>query len=82
MSVTGTHGVGLPIILLHDAEGAVVTVELKDGSLYRGILDEAQDNMNCTIKVNFKLKYIKKTRLIITLLRIVSKQVHLAKKRE
>ena len=53
MSVTGTHGVGLPIILLHDAEGAVVTVELKDGSLYRGILDEAQDNMNCTIKVIF-----------------------------
>ena len=29
MSVTGKKGIGIPIILLHDAEGAIVTVELK-----------------------------------------------------
>lgn len=66
MSVTGTHGVGLPIILLHDAEGSVVTVELKDGSLYRGLLDEAQDNMNCTIKVDFILLIVTLKYLILS----------------
>lgn len=50
MSVAGSKGVGLPIILLHDAEGSVVTVELKDGSTYRGTLEDSQDNMNCTLK--------------------------------
>ena len=29
MSVTGKKGLGIPIILLHDAEGSIVTVELK-----------------------------------------------------
>jgi len=53
MSVTGKRGVGIPIILLHDAEGGQVTVELKNGCIYRGLLDEAQDNMNCTMKVQF-----------------------------
>lgn len=53
MSVTGKRGVGIPIILLHDAEGGVVTVELKNGSIYRGILEDGQDNMNCTLKVFF-----------------------------
>jgi small nuclear ribonucleoprotein D3 len=51
VSVTGKRGVGIPIILLHDAEGGLVTVELKNGCTYRGTLDEAQDNMNMTMKV-------------------------------
>ena len=51
MSVTGKKGVGIPIILLHDAEGGIVTIEMKDGSLYRGLLEDVQDNMNCIIKV-------------------------------
>ena len=51
MSVTGKKSIGIPIILLHDAEGAIVTIELKNGSTYRGMLDEAEDNMNCTLKV-------------------------------
>ena len=96
MSVTGKRGVGIPLILLHDAEGGifmrysiyikfanghftlcfnylffyasslllllfiiliflfflgVITVELKDGHVYRGTLEEAQDSMNCTLKV-------------------------------
>jgi small nuclear ribonucleoprotein (snRNP)-like protein len=52
MSVSGKRGVGIPVILLHDAEGGIVTIELKNGFVYRGILDEAQDNMNCTMKVS------------------------------
>jgi small nuclear ribonucleoprotein (snRNP)-like protein len=52
MSVSGKRGVGIPIILLHDAEGGIVTVELKNGYIYRGLLEEAQDNMNLTMKVS------------------------------
>ncbi len=50
MSVSGKRGVGIPIILLHDAEGGIVTIELKSGDTYRGFLEESQDNMNCTMK--------------------------------
>lgn len=51
MSVSGKRGVGIPVILLHDAEGGLITIELKNGCVYRGLLEEASDNMNCTIKV-------------------------------
>ncbi|EQC27542.1 small nuclear ribonucleoprotein D3 [Saprolegnia diclina VS20] len=50
MAVTGKRGVGIPTILLHDGEGTIVTVELKNGDLYRGFLDETEDNMNCVLK--------------------------------
>ena len=38
--------IGIPIKVLHDAEGHTVTVELKTGEVFRGKLDEAEDNMN------------------------------------
>ena len=38
--------VGIPIKVLHDTEGHTVTIELKNGEVYRGKLDEAEDNMN------------------------------------
>ena len=38
--------IGIPIKVLHDAEGHTVTVELKTGEIFRGKLDEAEDNMN------------------------------------
>jgi small nuclear ribonucleoprotein D3 len=50
MSVTGGNGIGIPVIVLHDAEGGFVTIELKNGFSYRGVLDEAQDNFNCMVK--------------------------------
>jgi hypothetical protein len=34
--------IGVPIKLLHEAENHVVTVELKNGELYRGYLTEAE----------------------------------------
>ena len=34
--------VGIPIKVLHDAEGHTVTVELKTGEVFRGKLDEAE----------------------------------------
>ena len=51
MSVSGKRGVGIPVIVLHDAEGGIITVELKNGDTYRGMLEEAADNMNFTMKV-------------------------------
>ena len=57
VSVTGNAGVGLPVILLHDAEGSVCTVEVKSGDIYRGVLDEAEDNMNIMMKVSMALRY-------------------------
>ena len=41
----------MPIILLHDAEGGIVTIQLKNGDVLRGILDDTQDNMNTVMKV-------------------------------
>ncbi len=55
VSVTGKRGAGIPVILLHDATGGVVSVELKNGCVYKGTLEDAQDNMNCMIKVSFEL---------------------------
>jgi len=50
MSVVGNNRVGIPIVLLHDAEGAVVELETKQGELIRGLLFEAEDMMNLYIK--------------------------------
>lgn len=39
--------IGVPIKVLHEAEGHVVTCETTGGEVYRGKLVEAEDNMNC-----------------------------------
>ena len=39
-----------PVKLLHEGVGHVVTVELKSGETYRGLLSEAEDTMNCHMK--------------------------------
>jgi small nuclear ribonucleoprotein D3 len=40
----------VPLKLLHDAESHIVTVELKNGEIYRGLLAEVEDTMNCQMK--------------------------------
>lgn len=47
--------IGIPVKLLHEAEGHTVTIELKTGELYRGKLIEAEDNMNCQVRNRFCL---------------------------
>ncbi|ORX59537.1 Sm-like ribonucleo protein [Hesseltinella vesiculosa] len=42
--------IGVPIKLLHEAQGHVVTLELKTGQLYRGKLLDAEDNMNIQLR--------------------------------
>eukprot|EP01101_Sappina_pedata_P007469 TRINITY_DN3968_c0_g1_i1.p1 TRINITY_DN3968_c0_g1~~TRINITY_DN3968_c0_g1_i1.p1 ORF type:complete len:128 (-),score=45.11 TRINITY_DN3968_c0_g1_i1:122-505(-) len=39
--------IGVPIKLLHESEKHTITLETKGGEIYRGILIEAEDNMNC-----------------------------------
>ena len=39
--------IGVPIKVLHEAEGHIVTLESNAGEVYRGKLIEAEDNMNC-----------------------------------
>merc|ERR1711990_1239400 len=43
------RSIGIPIKLLHEAEGHTITCEAKSGEVYRGQLLEAEDNMNCYI---------------------------------
>merc|ERR1711998_426897 len=43
------RSIGVPIKLLHEAEGHTVTCESKTGEGNRGQLLEAEDNMNCYI---------------------------------
>ncbi|EUB64683.1 Small nuclear ribonucleoprotein Sm D3 [Echinococcus granulosus] len=43
---TGMSSVGVPIKVLHDAEGHVITLETINGEVFRGKLIEAEDNMN------------------------------------
>lgn len=38
--------VGVPIKILHEAEGHIITCETTDGEVYRGKLVEAEDSMN------------------------------------
>jgi hypothetical protein len=45
MSVVGNNRVGIPIVALHDAEGAVVEVETKNGELVRRKLHRPKSNM-------------------------------------
>uniref|UniRef100_A0A0N5B8J7 Small nuclear ribonucleoprotein Sm D3 n=1 Tax=Strongyloides papillosus TaxID=174720 RepID=A0A0N5B8J7_STREA len=41
--------IGVPIKILHEAEGHIITLETTIGEVYRGKLVEAEDNMNCQL---------------------------------
>ncbi|PWN33083.1 Sm-like ribonucleo protein [Meira miltonrushii] len=41
---------GIPVRLLHESLGHVVTIEVKGGATYRGQLYEAEDNLNVSMK--------------------------------
>ncbi|CAB0032754.1 unnamed protein product [Trichogramma brassicae] len=42
--------IGVPIKVLHEAEGHIITCETINGEVYRGKLIEAEDNMNCQMQ--------------------------------
>jgi len=41
--------VGVPIKLLYEAEGMKISIELKSGEIYRGLLLGAEDTMNVSL---------------------------------
>eukprot|EP00250_Pteridium_aquilinum_P012663 c20862_g1_i1 orf=439-834(-) len=45
-----SKSLGIPVKLLHEAEGHTVSIELKSGELYRGSLIECEDNWNCQLE--------------------------------
>ncbi|KAG6505681.1 hypothetical protein ZIOFF_038046 [Zingiber officinale] len=45
-----SRSLGIPVKLLHEAAGHIVTVELKSGELYRGTMIECEDNWNCQLE--------------------------------
>jgi len=45
-----SKSLGIPVKLLHEAEGHTVTVELKSGELYRGVMVDCEDNWNCQLE--------------------------------
>eukprot|EP00118_Oscarella_pearsei_P024760 m.306738 g.306738 ORF g.306738 m.306738 type:complete len:128 (+) comp41545_c0_seq1:100-483(+) len=42
--------IGIPVKLLHEAVGHIVTLETDLGEIYRGKLFAAEDNMNCQMQ--------------------------------
>ena len=57
MKFTFKMSIGVPIKVLHEAEGHIVSLETTTGEVYRGKLVEAEDNMNCqmaTITVTYR----------------------------
>ncbi|EFA76057.1 LSM domain-containing protein [Heterostelium album PN500] len=42
--------IGIPVKILHEADSHVITLELRNGDLYRGTLIESEDNMNCRME--------------------------------
>lgn len=48
-SLSAKMSIGVPIKVLHEAEGHIVTCETNTGEVYRGKLIEAEDNMNCQV---------------------------------
>ncbi|KAG8074218.1 hypothetical protein GUJ93_ZPchr0006g42517 [Zizania palustris] len=45
-----SRSLGIPVKLMHEAAGHVVTVELKTGDVYRGSMLECEDNWNCQLE--------------------------------
>lgn len=46
MSLRGNRIVGIPVVLVHEGEGLIATVETKSGYTFRGLVQTAEDNMN------------------------------------
>lgn len=45
-----SRSLGIPVKLLHESSGHIVSVEMKSGELYRGSMIECEDNWNCQLE--------------------------------
>ena len=44
------QSIGVPVKLLHESEGHIVTIEMTNGEVFRGLMVDAEDNMNCQMQ--------------------------------
>ena len=44
------QSIGVPIKLVHESEGFIVTIELTNGVVYRGLMVDVEDSMNCQMQ--------------------------------
>ncbi|CAD5317354.1 unnamed protein product [Arabidopsis thaliana] len=52
-----SRSLGIPVKLLHESSGHIVSVEMKSGELYRGSMIECEDNWNCQLeKITYTAK--------------------------
>nr|GMD49149.1 small nuclear ribonucleoprotein SmD3b-like [Ipomoea batatas]GMD51472.1 small nuclear ribonucleoprotein SmD3b-like [Ipomoea batatas]GMD56468.1 small nuclear ribonucleoprotein SmD3b-like [Ipomoea batatas] len=58
-----SRSLGIPVKLLHESTGHVVTVEMKSGELYRGSMLECEDNWNCQLE---NITYTAKVRISLS----------------
>lgn len=59
LEIAMSRSLGIPVKLLHEAAGHIVTVELKSGELYRGSMVECEDNWNCQLEsITFTAKVL------------------------
>lgn len=75
MSVTGKKLIGMPTLLLYEAEGCTILVQTRDGSIFRGVLNEVEDNWNLNLQnvvmkakgsyeeIPFQMMYIRGTQI-------------------
>ncbi len=45
-----SYPISIPLKVLHESKGHVVSIELKSGELYRGQLMHVEDTMNCLLE--------------------------------
>eukprot|EP00999_Lentomonas_sp_LEN2_P001831 NODE_2950_length_476_cov_38.065903_g2900_i0.p1 GENE.NODE_2950_length_476_cov_38.065903_g2900_i0~~NODE_2950_length_476_cov_38.065903_g2900_i0.p1 ORF type:complete len:109 (-),score=7.38 NODE_2950_length_476_cov_38.065903_g2900_i0:24-350(-) len=45
--MTAAKNLGIPVKLLHEAEGHPITIETTTGEVYRGYLADTEDSWNC-----------------------------------
>ena len=45
-----SRSLGIPLMLLHGSSGRVVSVELKTGEVYRGVMIDSENNWNCLLE--------------------------------
>ncbi|KAL7069448.1 LSM domain-containing protein [Cryptosporidium serpentis] len=49
--------IGIPVKILYEGLGHIISIEMKSGDLYRGTLAHVEDNMNCMLDtVNVTMK--------------------------
>ena len=59
------QSIGVPVKLLHESEGHKVSIELVNGEVYRGLMMDAEDNMNCQLQAGLYFFELSKSNVFL-----------------